>query len=174
MNKVFALLLLVVLALVGWVGAGPYWVTAEIREGIRQGDTAKLERHVDFPQVRDSLKQQLSASITARAEEESRDNPFAQMAAGIALALVDGMVDAFVTPAGLAGLSSGKAGGGASSPGVDGEPRPEPFRNARYTWESHDSFAIRIPAENGEDVIFLLTRAGLQWQMTRILLPGLR
>lgn len=174
MNKVFALLLLVFLALVGWVGAGPYWIAGEIRDGIRAGDTAKLERHVDFPQVRDSLKQQLSAAITARAEAESGDNPFAQMAAGIALALVDGMVDAFVTPAGLAGLSSGRAGGGSESPDGNGESRPEPFRNARYTWESHDRFAIRIPAENGEDVIFLLTRAGLQWQMTSILLPGLR
>lgn len=173
MNKLIALLLLVVLALAGWVGAGPYRVAAEIRDGIRAGDTARLEHHVDFPQVRDGLKEQLSASIKARAEAESRDNPFAQMAAGIALALVDGMVDAFVTPTGLAGLSGGKADGAAAGDKGDDESRPEPFRNARYVWEGHDRFAIRIPAESGEDVVFLLTRDGLSWRMTRILLPGL-
>lgn len=171
MKGVLAVLLLVLAGLAGWAGSGPYRVADEIREGIRTADTALLEKHVDFPRVRDSLKQQLSESISARAERDSATNPFAKMAAGIALALVDSMVDAFVTPAGLAGLAGGSVGD-ADAGGRD--ERPEPFRNARKVWESPGRFAIRVPGRDGhEDVVFLLTREGLQWRMTSIRLPGL-
>lgn len=171
MKAVLAVLLLALVGLAGWVGSGPYRVAGEIREGIRTADTARLEQHVDFPKVRESLKEQLSASISAQAEKDSERNPFAKMAAGIALALVDSMVDAFVTPAGLAGLAGGSVGDADAGRRDD---RPEPFRNARKVWESHDRFAIRVPSRAGrEDVVFLLTREGFQWRMTAIRLPGL-
>lgn len=160
-------LVLTVLLLAGVFVSGPYRATAEIRHCIKAQDSACLQQHVDFPAVRDGLKQQLRAMIAARSAVDSQNSRFAELAGRIALSLVDRMVDSFVTPAGLARLASGATAGASGEAGA-----PEPFADAEKAWESHDRFVIRVPARNGQDVAFVLTRRGFAWRMTDIRLPS--
>lgn len=151
------LLLTLVLVTAGWVAAGPWYVTAQIRDGIVHGDEVLLARHVDFPALRADLKQQLHAMLAGRAAAR-QDERMAQVVAGIAALLVDGMVERYVTPDGLAALSSG------------GEGR-RPFANARHDWEAHDRHVLYVPAGNDDEVGFVLARRGLHWQLVAIRLP---
>lgn len=167
MRATLAVSLAALVALAGWIIAGPYLVTGDIRDGLRAGDAQLLARHVDFEAVRADLKQQLKASIVRQAQADRADNPYASLAQDIALSLVDRMVDAIVTPQGLARLARGSAR-------ATGDEAAEPFAGARYDWEALDRFAIRVPAAQDNEVVFVLTRDGLVWRMTGIRLPVTR
>ena len=93
---------------------------------------------------------------------------------GFASKLVEDMVDTFVTPSGLANLLEGKkplqSEGSEQSPG-SGTPRLEPFKNARYTYDSTSKFSLWVKDGNGGEIRFVLTRDGLAWKLSNIVLP---
>ncbi|NKN32615.1 DUF2939 domain-containing protein [Marichromatium bheemlicum] len=183
--KILPLLLAVALLLgLGYVAAGPYLTVVQIRTGIIERDSVMLERHIDFPRLREGLKAQLNAKALEQSGATDAANPLTLALAGLASQIVDGMVDAFVTPAGLAQIMAGEtpephpettppSPPATTSPSRDEQPRhePLPFADARYVYDDLATFSVWVPDEDGRETRFVLERDGLRWRLVNIVLP---
>jgi hypothetical protein len=92
-------LVLICAALVLVYGASPYYSFWRFTSALRSGDSAALSSRVDFPAIRASLKKQLVARFahgTTRHKWRNHLGP----------SLIDAIVDAYVTPEGIAALIS--------------------------------------------------------------------
>ncbi len=168
---------LAALLLTAWVGAGPYLAVADIRQGIENKDSERLAERVDFPTLRQNLKDQIKVRIVRSAAEELDENPFGALAAGLASTLVDGLVDSFITPAGLASLMEGERPSIGSPPRAKSRPQPEQepqrdlFQDARYRYDSLSRFSVWVPGDDGQETRFVLQRDGLSWKLVNVILP---
>jgi hypothetical protein len=65
-----------------------------------------LESHIDFPAVRESLKDQLRAEMakTMAKDKDAKDNPFSGLAMMVGPLMVSSLVDNYVTPSGISAL----------------------------------------------------------------------
>lgn len=171
MKKIFFSFLLVLLVFAAYVAAGPYITVSAIKSGFAENDTAKLERYIDFPLLRQNIKAQLNAAMAEDAARSTEKNFFAALMAGLKAKLVDGMVDAMVTPKGLANLMEGKkAVKSATATDSPPEEKKDIFKNARYTYDSLEHFSIWVPNEKGEETRFVLQRQGLSWKLVNFIL----
>lgn len=180
MKKWLSLFLVVMIALAAYVGAGPYLTMRAIRTAVKEQDTTALAKQIDFPALRASLKAQLLDAMVREAGEDVQANPIGAFALTIATSVVNGTVDAMVTPIGLAGVMEGRrlwrnTRDSFSRPQVDanGEPLPvpEPLHDARYNYESLSRFTATVEDESGKPIVFVLRRNGLQWKLADIRLP---
>ena len=178
MKKGIALVVVMLLALAGWIAAGPFLTINAIREAIAAEDTAALQEHVDFPAVRSSLRAQVEDALARNAGIDARNNPLGAFALGLASSAAGGMVDALATPAGIGAVLQGRgllhrvSGNGQ----VDGDtyahqPPPDPLRDASYRFESTARFTATVNTADGDPVVFVLRRNGLEWKLTEVLLP---
>ena len=93
-----------VLLLLAYV-ASPYVFLWRFKEAVNARDAARIGTYVDFNAVRASLKQQLRGQLGApEVDPEKKHDLFAGLVERFAPALIDQLVDAFVTPDGLAAL----------------------------------------------------------------------
>ncbi len=171
---------LVVVALVAAYFASPVLALHSLTEAAKAGDRAKLERLIDFPAVRDSLKSQLKAAMTRAVEQdpELRDNPFAAFGQLLMVGVVDKAVDAFATPDAIAEMvatsrAPEKLSPSEQGPRVEtGKPRDKSDTEIQYGFQDLDHFkaTYRDKAKPDEPVFGLtLERQGLfRWKLVRI------
>ena len=173
MKKWLLAAILIVLALVGYVAAGPYITYTAIRDAVESKDTAKLSRQVDFPQLRTNLKLQLDDYMVRRAGPDMQSSLLGVFAVRVASGVAGAAVDTMITPAGLAAILEGRA----VVHRVAGDTGPDPYRPARpadplrdpsYRFESLSRFSATVPGEDGEDITLVLTRQGLRWKLSDI------
>ncbi|MES2919305.1 MAG: DUF2939 domain-containing protein [Pseudomonadota bacterium] len=159
-----ALLLVLFLALLGgYFVASPYLALRGLGQALDSGDQTALEAHVDFPGLRQNLKDQLSAAFAQQTRADDSDNPLAAFAATLAGAFMNPVIDAFVTPAGLSQLLKGKA--------EDADAQPDPFAQADTAFESLSVFRVTLHQADGDRLDLFLRREGLSWKLYRIDLP---
>jgi len=123
MDKRYVLAVVAAGLVIGLYVASPYWAVHRARSAIAARDPDALDRYVDFPAVRESLKNQFAAQVAEKSSHDDRlkDNPFAPFAQAFAASLAGTMIDSLVTPDGLARLANGGA--------KDAE---EPFEASKY------------------------------------------
>ncbi len=163
-----------VISFAGYAVAGPFISMNAIKSGIEQKDSERLSENIDFQALRQNLKDQFNAQMMTGAFTELDSNPFGVLAVGLASKLVDGMVDGFITPSGLAALMSGEtpAKGKADQSGTQKPIESQKlFENAHFGFDSTRKFSIRVPNDKGEEIQFLLTRSGLDWRLSNIIIP---
>lgn len=86
--------------------ASPFVAAWNLREAIRTSDTATLERKIDWPRFRESLKTSLSRSTALRAEvdaagAEVKPTLWQRVKAAFGATMTDRFVETYVTPQGL-------------------------------------------------------------------------
>ena len=94
MKKTAASVLLLLIAWFSW----PLWTALTIREAVLTGDTAVLERKIDWPGVRASLKQSLPVYLAGQGVIGQT------LTALFGTTVVDTIVDSYVSPSGLVQL----------------------------------------------------------------------
>ncbi len=173
MKTIVGFVSLFALAAVGYVAAGPYIAIYQIRSGVEARDAEKLSEYVDFSTLRTNLKDQFNTLVVQRATSDMKGNPFAALGIALASKLVEGMVDSFVTPPGLASLMTGEAPQqqAAEQEVTSARKQSEPFENARFTYDSSSKFSAWVPGDNGKEIRFVFSRTGLSWKLSNILLP---
>jgi len=200
MRRGLAVVVLLVVAAAVWFVVSPILAVRGLGDAIERADASALEERVDFPTVRQGMKDQINAEMLRRSGVDAADNPLGAFAIGIASKLTDGMVDAFVTPSGLALLARGRQPF-LSTP-FDDDPSPppapaprdgapdavprnaegdagdtadpeasRPFADARIDRESFDRFTMRVPDERGGELRFGFRRHGLGWKLEHVGLP---
>jgi hypothetical protein len=161
--------------------AAPVLAARELVAAARAGDAAALERRVDFPAFRESLKDELNARLM-REMRESDDQAGRALAMLFGPALVSGVVDAFVTPQAIAVMVRE---GEPPAPDLQGRtaPRPEPSRDGEddgarvrqsYGFRDLNTFTITLTRADRADapVVLLMHRQGvLDWKLAGIDLP---
>ena len=92
---------LVIICLVSLLvyGASPYVSFWRFRAAVQSRNAAAISSHVDFPAVRASLKRQLVARFAKRTNSQKRWS-------NLGPTLIDAIIDAYVTPQGIAELLS--------------------------------------------------------------------
>ena len=174
---VIGLLLAAIVALASYVAAGPYLALHGIRTALAEQDTARLERHVDFPALRVNLRAQVEDHLARQAGPDVSSNLFGAAALSLANQVLGRGVDTLVTPMGIAAVLQGRAtwkravgetvGGDTYAPAVPAEP----LKQAEHRYESLSRFTATVQDDDGDPVVFVLTRQGLRWRLTDIRLP---
>ena len=167
MKKIVSLCILIFLA---YFFAGPFIALHGLREALITQDKGSLEHYVDFPILRNNIKDQLNAQMAANAMKELDDNPFGAAAAGFASLIVDGMVDRFLTPSGVAVLLSGQRADRSES-SSNNRGLTEVLDDVSFSFASHDRFIINIANDEGANVTATLKREWLSWRLTDIEIP---
>jgi hypothetical protein len=138
-------------ALLIYAAAAPYITVHQIKDAARRQDVGDLSEHIDFPSVRQSFKDQVNAQfLKALAEdEEVQDSAFASIGMALVGAMVDKLVDAYVTPAGITLLMAGeKPQSGIDQDRINAnKPAREPLSDARMSYESLSKFVIATTVE---------------------------
>jgi hypothetical protein len=158
-----------------YVAAAPYITVYKMKSAAKDYDGEALSEHIEFPSVRQSLKDQMNAMFAKKMaeDEEMKDNPFAAVGAAFAGMMVDKMVDAYVTPVGITQLMAGEKphpredSGGESS----NSPDRKPLSDASMSYESLDKFVVKVKGDDGDEAKFVLRRRGIDWKLTDIVIP---
>ena len=176
MKKWIALTVVLLLALGAYVVAGPYLAINGIRTALIEQDTGRLERHVDFPALRVSIKAQMQDKL-ARRTGDMQSNLAGAFALSIANNFVGSGVDAMVTPLGIGALLQGrslwkKSLGETMDGDAYGKAIPmDPLKQAVRRYESPSRFTATVLDEDGKPMVFVFTRRGLRWKLADIRLP---
>lgn len=171
----------------------PYVVMHQMRTAAIEADADSFNEHVDYPQLRDSLKGQLSARISGDlASRSGSGNPIEQAGSALGsmlgLALVDRMVDAVVRPEmvmramqhGRFQLQNGRQQEREQGQDKEGATDQAPARQKeKASWRIErkgvDKVFIHVDedaASNKPGPAFVMRRDGFaNWKLTEIRLP---
>lgn len=180
MKKIIPLTLLAVLALAAgfWLYTGPQRALRDIKVAADAGDVEGIRERVDVPAVKESLKEQLSALMMKKlaSDKDMQDNPFGKLGMLFAGKMVEGMVDAAVTPTHLAALLKGNR---AAAFGKEDAAAPaageslDSKADLEGSYNSLDRYTLRLldKATHKPAVALTMHRDGLSWRLTSIQLP---
>ena len=98
--------------------ASPWLALRDLTLAFEDKDTRKIEKLVDFSELREDIKVTAKAAMMKSAAIELEGNPFAAMGIMMANAIVDPIIDQVISPAGLQLFFSA----GEMSGGTDGIP----------------------------------------------------
>ncbi|MDR5831291.1 DUF2939 domain-containing protein [Caballeronia sp. LP006] len=104
---VAALVILFIVAGLSLVYASPYIALNRVKHAADARDAQTVNEYVDFPALRESLKEQVGALLTRRVDIQKSGNPLAIIGAMIGAALVGPLVDSYATPEGVAAILNG-------------------------------------------------------------------
>lgn len=165
-----------------FVGA-PYLTIFQMKTAIKNNDSAALSSHVDFVSLKQSLKDQMNMLMMKEMNELSKDNnPFAALGVAIGGSLVDKMVEAYVTPTGLAEImkkgeldnKSRKTNNSVNNVDNRQEHKErDALENSELGYASINRFEAQISNEKDEKIVFVFFRHGLTWKLSEIILPSL-
>lgn len=173
MKKIILAAAIAVISLGAVTYASPYYTLHQMKTALAARDAAALAEHVDFPALRENIKQQINGAMADGIQATAgADNPFAAMGQALVSSMTNKMVDAMVSPAGVVALvnksvvsSDEKVGSGEAAPG------PKTDSKARYTaaYAGWDSFVIRPADRQEEGGGLVLRRHGLwSWKLSAI------
>ena len=115
--KLVRWLVIICVVLLLTYGASPYFSFWQFTAAVRSRDAAAISARVDFPAVRASLKRQLVARFANQTSSHKRWS-------NLGPTLIDAIIDAYVTPEGIAALLS----------------NPEALKNLKAPREFHFEF----------------------------------
>ncbi|NRO95633.1 DUF2939 domain-containing protein [Paraburkholderia sp. NMBU_R16] len=120
-TAVAVLIPVIVLAAAALSYASPYLVLDRLKRAADARNAEIVNRYVDYPALRTSLKQQVTEMLARRIDAQKREHPFAALGALVGMALIGPLVDAYATPDGVAALLNG-----LPPRGEPGETPPQP------------------------------------------------
>lgn len=166
-KKLFSLIILV--ALVGGIGylaMGPKRLMGQIEAAILADETEKLNDYIDFPILRQNIKDQFSNKFSNDSVEEEDENPITDILGGLASKVADKLVDAFVTPKGVADIMKRHA------PQTKEGEELALFPGARYAYESINQCSVYVPSNDSKERQIILERRGIDWVVINLMVDA--
>ena len=135
------------------------------------GDANKLASYVDFPAVKESLKISSGAKMS-EATKDQQDNPFAFLGAAMAVAIINPLIDTFVTPSSLSMMMKGE------KPSLEGKQarnsKSQSDTDVSMSYDGVNRFIVTVKkkSEDGKPLQLIYNRDGLfSWRLTAIDIP---
>lgn len=166
---------LIIVLIAGYLFASPYIVLSKIKNSVDANDHGTISSYIDFPSVRQSLKDQMNQKLKEE-ESNSEKNEFAELSTLVFGAMIDKIVDTMVTPQGVTMLIQGKDLNNLFDPkgAVKVEEKAEtPKKDLNYDahYESLNRFHVDIKNSSGDnEVTVVMTRDGLSWKITDLIM----
>lgn len=161
---------IVVAALAVATWASPHWQLYRMFSAVEARDAAALSRYVDYPKLRESVKRQVMQRLGADGGPDAPGaNPFASFGRAMALAVIDPVVDAAVSPAGVAAML--EAGDIRVQPEPQGPPPggAAPREKLNYGLSYRDWNQVLVERADGGGLAFVLDRHGLwNWKLAGV------
>ena len=155
---------------VAWYFASPVWTLSRMKAAAESKDADAMASYVDFPALREDLKADLLAQMMAEAQKDNA--PFSGLAMAIGPAMVNSMVDGFVTPAGMKAMFAAQRTPAAAAPKRPAagafELKDKPVIKRRGLSE----FLVASEDEPGSGMVF--KRSGLGWKLSGVELPPVK
>ncbi|WP_333611483.1 DUF2939 domain-containing protein [Brevundimonas bullata] len=156
--------------------ASPLLAARSLVQAAKTGNEQALERQVDFPAFRASLKDELSARMVAEMRKDDRLGGLSGLGMLLAPTLVSGAVDAFVTPQAIAVMVQEGQGPKPDQAKPEAGPNPESkpeSQKVRQSWgyRDLDTFAVTLTRDDqpDEQVSLLMKRRNLfGWKLAGI------
>lgn len=160
---------------IAWAAAPVLSAQALIRAA-KAGDERRIERLVDFPALRESLKAELNAELAARISRDPRvaDSGLGGIGMMLAPMILSGAVDTLVTPEVVAQMVTT-----AKAPDPTRRSEPEPSRNEprgksihqSWGYRSLNEFAVTLTDRDRPDdrLALIMERRGLfDWKLAAV------
>jgi hypothetical protein len=156
----------------------PYLTVHQMRSAAQNRDGEALSEYIEFPSVRQSLKDQINAAFAKEmSKKDMKHNSLAAVDAAFASVLVDKIVEAYVNPAAITQMMAGErpkkndGGPSASAPTSDKSTAHRPFSDVSMSYESLNKFVVTVTGDPKEQAVrFILRRRGIGWKLTDIVL----
>ncbi|WP_233829680.1 DUF2939 domain-containing protein [Paraburkholderia sp. ZP32-5] len=177
------LIVVIVIAALGYVYASPYLAVNNLKRAADARDVQTVNQYVDFPALRASLKQQVADMLTHRLEADG-GNKLATIGAVIGVTLIGPLVDAYATPDGVAALLNGmpprgtpgeqpaapQASTGSEAPAAPAANSAPPARQSTAGYRSLNEFVITFRrGEGNTNYSAVFQREGLvTWKLAAI------
>jgi len=160
--------------IVAAVVAGAYWGSAvlsvsQLEAGLRERDVVKLQKYVDWPELREHPRATVHAAVLAPSANSARagDAPLAAIAGMLVtsalLPAADSMLDAMVSPEALVNLLNGPAR------------RAGEIHLARMGFTDIEEYTVTAWLGDTANSKFrlraVLRRSGITWRVTQVVLP---
>ena len=162
--------LLVIFAI--YLYASPYIALYNIKNAAEQKDADKLSGYIDFPSVKQSIKDQVKAAMVEELTVNDEQDGFEALGTMLAAAMIDPLVDGLVTPDGVALMLQGQKLDFDSS--NDSSEDKAKINNEDIDYKagylSFNRFKVQIiDADNSDESLdVIMHRDGLSWKVTRI------
>jgi hypothetical protein len=167
------------IALIALYVAGPLWAGWNLRQAMRNRDTAGLQARVDWTTLRGNMKPRLAAALKDDADKSGVIGGLFKRALGGTIS--DAAVDTFITPGNLSRILAGRAFvinrlPGSSQPlPPDDDPEdaddPAPPRRIRWAFfESPTRFRVEAvnPKLPNARIVSTLALQGLSWRLVDV------
>lgn len=170
-----SLMLLAVLFAGVWLYFTPYLAMNKLQKAAKAGDAQAMSELVDFPSLRESVKQNVRTAVSNEVGGRSRGG-LGALGGLLAGVLAGPVVDAFVTPDGIAALTEGSRPGSRHGDAIDSvaHERSKDVKVKRG-YESVDLFVIHFigKSDGKERMALVMHRDGLtHWRLTGVRLPA--
>jgi hypothetical protein len=161
----------VLVLLLGYVVATPYIAVSQMQAAAEARDGQALSEYIDFVAVRQSLNTQLTAMLANEMAQSNDDDAMGLLGAAFGNKIIELLLDAIVTPEGLVAVLNGDS----MTDVLDQEASVSatPANTAvSMGYQSLDTFGVTITNTDTQSATtLLLTRDGLNWRLSEILLP---
>lgn len=151
----------------GWYFLSPLITLNGIKSALEKKNGKAVGTFVDFEALKSDLKSDLNLAIMGEMEKDS--SAMAGMGAAIGMAVINPMIDAMVSPAGITKLLK-------ESPSVNEEANSDGLPNAKqidenYKIERVSISKFRLATKDAKGTGLVFERRGLGWKVTGIDLP---
>ena len=179
-KKLQVSIIAIVLLIFAFVYTSPYLAIYQIRQALKNEDSAALAAYVDFPSVRQGIKDPLNTELVKKSPEHAQASEGGFAAFGALLA--SSMVDVMVSLQGIAMLLQGKK----LKESLPFQTQPEQSEQQqtqagaqakeklsyRGKYQSFNRFVVQIQYPYPKPpVTVTMQRQGLSWKVTQIVLP---
>jgi len=162
--------LLVIFAI--YLYASPYLVLNNIKNAAEQGDADKLSGYIDFPSVKQSMKDQAKAVMVKELASSKEQDGFEALGTMLGAAMIDPLIDGLVTPDGVALMLQGqKLDFDLNNDTPEDKPKGKNEDiDYKAGYLSFNRFKVQIiDADNSDESIdVIMHRDWLSWKVTRI------
>lgn len=162
--------LLVIFAI--YLYASPYIALYNIKNAAEQKDADKLSGYIDFPSVKQSIKDQIKATMVEELAASDEQDGFEALGTMLAAAMIDPIVDGVVTPDGVALMLQGQKLDFDSSNDTSEDKAKAKNEDIDYKagYLSFNRFKVQIidADDPDESLDVIMHRDGLSWKVTRI------
>jgi hypothetical protein len=172
MKKIFVAVGVLLLFFSACLWVTPYRTIVAISNALIDRDSQELSRHVDFPALKQGLKDQGNAFLLKEDPPDSQRNVFSSLGKMIGSKVIPKIIDFAITPEGMIAMMDEAAGLHDRREKLNSWWRrtSAPFIQARYGYDSLSTFSYWLPTEDGE-IQFILCRSGLQWRLVNAVIP---
>lgn len=169
------LCVLAIIAIAAYWFTSPYFTVRSLRAAIVDADEQALGEKIDFPVLRENLKDQLKSEMDRWFVEEGKPEAIAAMA--LSQPIVDRMIDVYVTPAGLVQLATN-----VDVPDNANIPLAALLGSVGTSFLDQEdyvidrglrSFSLRIQTKNekGDEIELVFEGNGLRFVLVNVILP---